>query len=104
MSIAAMKKAYKAMGLLGPDLICEISHHNSKDQHGVFTPCPIEHRWREAYKALGAAIEQAPRQWQELTDEEIAVIMVQELGVDEDIDAMSYFARAVEANLRERNS
>lgn len=58
MSIAAMKKAYKAMGLLGPDLICEVSHHGSKDQHGMFTPCPIEHRWREAYKALGAAIEQ----------------------------------------------
>ena len=45
-----------------------------------------------------------PRQWQGLTDEETAVIMVQELGVDEDIDALSCFARAVEAKLREKNT
>jgi len=45
-----------------------------------------------------------PPQRKPLTDEEIDALVVQELGLDADADAMNEFARAIEAKLKERNT
>lgn len=44
------------------------------------------------------------REWVGLTDEEIDALVVQELGLDADADAMNEFAQAIEAKLKEKNT
>ena len=43
--------------LIVDGLVCGISHHSKKDQHGYFEPCPIEERFRVAYAELKAALQ-----------------------------------------------
>jgi len=48
-------------------------------------------------------LDRQQRPWVGLTDEEIDALVVQELGLDADADAMNEFARAIEAKLKEKN-
>ena len=59
------------------------------------------------HKLVEQAIPEAEiykREWIGLTDEEIDALVVQELGLDADADAMNEFARAIEAKLKEKNT
>jgi hypothetical protein len=53
---AAMEMAFEAMGLVGADLICEVSHHKKSERHSTFEACPIQDRWHKAFAALRAAL------------------------------------------------
>ena len=44
------------------------------------------------------------REWQGLTDEEIQQTLWKELGIGQDDDEISEFARAIEAKLKEKNT
>jgi hypothetical protein len=105
MSIEAMKQAVRVMGLIGADLICEVAHHEKKDRHELGEPCPVKQRFHEAFQTLRAAIEQAEQgQWVGLTDEEI--FKVENAVPDEvigDSNWCVYFAKAIEAKLKEKN-
>ncbi len=49
---AAERLAIDAMGLIGADLVCEASHHDKKDRHGIGEACPVQKRWHEAFALL----------------------------------------------------
>ncbi len=54
----AAQQALEAMGTIGADFICDVSHHAKKNQHNFGEPCPLQQRWHVAYQALRAALEQ----------------------------------------------
>lgn len=49
---ALLRQAYKAMGLIGADLVCEAAHHNKEDRHAIGEPCLIQKRWHETFAAI----------------------------------------------------
>jgi hypothetical protein len=52
----AAQQALEAMGTIGADFICDVSHHAKKNQHNFGEPCPLQQRWHVAYQALRAAL------------------------------------------------
>lgn len=49
---AALDVALEAMEAAGSDFVCQASHHEKKDQHGYFHPCPVQQRWNAAIAKL----------------------------------------------------
>ena len=69
------------------------------DHDGIVSEGMIQARMREEIDELRAALE--PRQWQELTDDEI---WSDGSTMDLSEDGIRNFARAIEAKLKEKNN
>ena len=71
------------------------------DHDGIVSEAMIQARMQEEIDELRDALE--PRQWQGLTDDEIALICGECAASAHQTDDLSY-ARAIEARLREKNT
>ena len=99
-----MQMALDAMRAVSVDEhLCNAAHHVKKDRHGIDEPCPIAKRFNDIAEALRARLAQPERKWQGLTDDEILEEYRQSYGDDGNLTDV-YFARAIEAKLREKNN
>ena len=74
-----------------------------KDRTSVeFSIMSADYMMKEGFDPLYTAPPQ--REWQGLTDDEIQQTLWKELGIGQDDDEISEFARAIEAKLKEKNN
>ena len=65
MTREVMQQALVTLENVNPSLVCEMAHHQKKDQHGIGQKCPLEIRHLETIAAIKEVLEQQPRPVQE---------------------------------------
>jgi len=52
----ALRLALEAMELVIVDFVCKSAHHDKKDRHELFEPCPVVERYKQAITAIKEAL------------------------------------------------